>query len=515
MTGFSGFFLKRYQESDYLTRRKAGLIFFFAVAVIIILNGGAVISLFFVGQERFATFMESAISASIFALITLMLLRYGKMQAAANVFVGFTSVVVLVGFIRKPPDVAYVTMVYFMFVTILFSAVFSSKIVATLIMISYVAGNIYYFILHRGNENEMIARIVKTGFIDSIAAMTLAYWIGLLSITVFQNSIKIINDEKQKNENQFGMMKSLHGIISESAQKMTSFAENLSSSILGFTKNIQNQAGLINEINFSTTDVTTNINKTSSNIQDQYQSLLSLIDSIKRIWIENDALKSSSMEASSAFRSVLEIARGGENAVAGIDSNSKTLAENSAKLSSIMNILDDLFDKIHLLALNAAIEAARAGDQGKGFAVVADEVGKLSERSMFSLKEINDLISTNIKGADEGGQNILVIINLIQKIIETVNLLEEKYGEIFSRIDNLASLNRDIEIKVDDLQKKSVEINNDTRKQDESINEIALSISNINALLQSNTSAIDNLNSTAEQLALMADSINKKIMEMD
>ncbi|SON49675.1 methyl-accepting chemotaxis protein [Vibrio tapetis] len=98
-----------------------------------------------------------------------------------------------------------------------------------------------------------------------------------------------------------------------------------------------------------------------------------------------------------AIKSLADVATVLTNAAGNI----KRLEEASAKVDSVMDIINGIAEQTNLLALNAAIEAARAGEQGRGFAVVADEVRNLAVRTVDAVGEISGTIETMKKESSE------------------------------------------------------------------------------------------------------------------
>ena len=500
------YILERFDASDYLTRRKASLVMFFAMFLIVLLNAAAVAS-FSVSVERAIQFFQSAIPASIVSLLTLYFLRKGRLQIAANMFVILCSTVVFVGFLVKTPEIAFVSLKYFMFVTILFAAVFCSRKVTTGIFLSYIAADVIMFVTRGVNSPESVKAVVKTGFIDGVAALTLAYLIALLSISVFENAIGIIDKEKKRNDEQFQRMKRIHESIIDTSKKLHLVAAAMSKTAMEFSESIEQQATASGEIDEATRDISEAVSVIRSNAEDQFASLVALIESIESLALEIDILKDGSENIGRLFTEVIAIAKSGEGAITLIDKNSKELLESAQKLSSVMGILGDIFDKIQLLALNASIEAARAGEHGKGFAVVAQEVNKLSDQTVGSIKEITEIIRMNNEKSGENMNTIIDTIDMLRKIVDIVGEVRKQSDIIFGRINRQEEIKRDIQGKIEVVRSQSGDIREATRKQEVEMNEIASRVAQINTIIRTNIDSAKWLSTNSDELAEMADSL--------
>ncbi len=192
-----------------------------------------------------------------------------------------------------------------------------------------------------------------------------------------------------------------------------------------------------------------------------------------------EEISASLEELSAMTRQNAEGAREGDKLIAGThqtvnDANSamtklagfmEEISDSSSQTQKIVKTIDEIAFQTNLLALNAAVEAARAGEAGAGFAVVADEVRNLAMRAAEAARNTAGLIDDTVKKIEEGDRMAADTREAFAESTENINKVRELMSEIVSASDEQAN----------------------------GIEQVNLSVANINTVTQQNVSNVQQL----------------------
>jgi methyl-accepting chemotaxis protein len=105
------------------------------------------------------------------------------------------------------------------------------------------------------------------------------------------------------------------------------------------------------------------------------------------------------------------------------------LAESSAKIGNVVQVITAIAKQTNLLALNATIESARAGEAGKGFAVVASEVKDLATETGKATEDVGSLIAAIQTDAENVVESLAAIGTIVGQINETQTMISSVLTE--------------------------------------------------------------------------------------
>ncbi|WAG06620.1 methyl-accepting chemotaxis protein [Aeromonas jandaei] len=141
------------------------------------------------------------------------------------------------------------------------------------------------------------------------------------------------------------------------------------------------------------------------------------------------------------------------------------VAQRSANISRILDVIRAIAEQTNLLALNAAIEAARAGDMGRGFAVVADEVRALATKTRASTDEIGQLIgslqaevNSSQRLMNTGIERSSSTVQGTEQAFEALNLVVSQIQQIHDHISQVATAAEQQSAVSDDINQNLMRI---------------------------------------------------------
>ncbi|MEC4722804.1 methyl-accepting chemotaxis protein [Noviherbaspirillum sp. CPCC 100848] len=134
--------------------------------------------------------------------------------------------------------------------------------------------------------------------------------------------------------------------------------------------------------------------------------------------------------ANTAARAAAETAASAGAVVGNVTKTMSDIAEASARMVDIIDVIDGIAFQTNILALNASLEAARAGVSGRGFAAVASEVRNLAQRSATASREVKDLIESSVSQVNTGTVLVSQVGLTMDRVIREVHCVTGLMTEI-------------------------------------------------------------------------------------
>ncbi|OOM75939.1 methyl-accepting chemotaxis protein McpC [Clostridium puniceum] len=317
--------------------------------------------------------------------------------------------------------------------------------------------------------------------------------INALTKDEFMDLANSFNDMMNNISNLMSNVSSSSKTVLETSSNLASMSEEVTASIGEVAKAIQ-------EVSEGATDQAQN----AQNGAEQMNDLADSLDKINENSNEMDKLSMSTKglgdKGLSMIGTLIEKSNKTKIATSEVNDIVKDMNDSTKKINSISETIAEITEQTNLLSLNASIESARAGEAGKGFAVVAEEIRKLAEQSKESTGEIKAIIANIQTKSDIAVSAIKSTEEIVIEQELAVGQTQEIFNEILKSIGTMIAKVEEVKVSIIDINKK---------KQG-----VVSEIENISSISQETASASEEVTASTEEITAVMDRFTKYADEL-
>lgn len=198
-------------------------------------------------------------------------------------------------------------------------------------------------------------------------------------------------------------------------------------------------------------------------------------------------------------------------AVEDTDSALVILNNRTAEIVHVLKLITDIAEQTNLLALNAAIEAARAGEAGKGFAVVAGEVRKLSEQTRKSVSDITG-IAVEIEGDTKKTiQSINDAKERVKSGIRIAHSTKVTFHDILTAVEQVKDQVSNISLISNKIQTQVTQVTTRAQEMSEATKVTSDNSASVASASEEQLASMEEVTAAAVSLANLAEDLQIKI----